>query len=351
MKSLSIVILISIFLFAKVSEKEIANLFILGFYGTSAKVGTQIHSEICKGLGGVILFGKSPVQRGAIKNFATKEGLKQLISELKSCKTKPFIAIDQEGGAVERVKFTHYPSAKVVAKKGIKFAKNVYLAMAKELYELGFNLNFAPVADVAINPKNRVIVKWGRSFGNVQDVIKYDSVFINAMHQFNIATTLKHFPGHGSSFGDTHKGFVDVSSTWQEQELMPYKALKNKTDAVMVAHIFNKNLDSKYPASLSNKIVTNLLKRKIGFSGVIISDDLQMGAIKKFYSLKETIARSLNAGVDVMLFANQVSPSKVIHLDRLIQITKELLKEKRVSEARIKEANQKINQLKARLYR
>ncbi len=338
------------FVYAKVSDKEIANLFILGFYGTSAKVGTQIHSDICKGLGGVILFGKSPVQRGAIKNFATKKQLQKLIYELKSCNTKPFIAIDQEGGAVERVKFTHYPSAKVVAKKGSKFAKKTYLAMAKELHELGFNLNFAPVADVAINPKNRVIVKWGRSFGNVDEVIKYDSIFIDAMHQFNIATTLKHFPGHGSSFSDTHKGFVDVSFTWQEKELLPYKVLKNKTDAVMVAHIFNKNLDPKYPASLSKKIVTNLLKEQIGFRGVVISDDLQMGAIRKYYGLKEVIAKSLNAGVDVMLFANQVSPSKVIHLDTLIKITKELLKEKRVSEARIKEANQKINQLKARLY-
>ena len=336
---------------AQVSNKEIANMFIVGFY---AKDNQKIKSDICnRGLGGVILFQKSPVKRGAYKNFYNATSLKQLTNFLKSCGAKPLIAVDQEGGVVQRVKVKYrYPSAAKVATLGLKRADNIYTNMAYELKSLGVNLNFAPVADLALNPKNRVIVKWGRSYGSdVKSVVNYNRVFINAMHKYNIATSLKHFPGHGSSLGDTHKGFVDVTNLWQEVELEPYKYLKNLSDTVMVAHIFNKKLDSKYPASLSKKIVMGLLRDKIGFRGVVISDDMQMGAIKKHYGLKQSINLAINAGVDILLFANQVHPNRVVTIDKLIAITKELLKEGKISESSIKDANVRINNLKNRLYR
>ena len=353
MKKLLIFIALSSFIFGSVSNKEIANMFILGFYGTKATPDTKIHNSICKvGLGGVILFQKSPVSRGKAKNFTDANSLKSLTNELKSCNTKPFIAVDQEGGLVQRIKLSYiYPKASVVAKKGLNYAYNIYTKMAKELKTLGINLNFAPVADIAINPKNQVIVKWGRSYGSdAKSVIAYDRVFIKAMHKYKIATSLKHFPGHGSSYGDTHKGFVDVTSLWQEEELKPYYALKNSTDTIMVAHIFNKKLDSTYPASLSKRVVTNLLREKIGFRGVVISDDLQMGAISKHYSLKQRVMLSINAGVDVMLFANQVNPKNVIDINRLVKVVRELLIEGKISEYSIKEANRRINSLKRGLY-
>ncbi len=353
MKKLYTFLLASTLSFGFVSDKEIANLFILGFYGTDAKKDSQICKDLQKGLGGVILFQKSPVSRNKAKNFATAFEAKQLINQIKVCGSKPFVAVDQEGGLVQRVRFSgKYPKASVVAQRGKAYAKKIYSQMAQELASLGFNLNFAPVVDLALNPKNRVIVKWGRSYGsNLADVAEYSTIFIDAMHRFNIATTLKHFPGHGSSLGDTHKGFVDVSNLWQRVELDPYLYLKEKSDAVMVAHIFNKNLDPNYPASLSKKIVSKLLKEKIGFRGVVISDDLQMGAIAKHYSLKDRIKYSLNAGVDSMLFANQVHPKNRIKLSTLIALTRELLNEGAVSEASIKTANQRINTLKDRLYR
>ena len=336
---------------AQVSNKEIANMFIVGFY---AKDNQKIKQDICnRGLGGVILFQKSPVKRGAYKNFYDASSLKQLTNFLKSCGAKPLIAVDQEGGVVQRVKVKYrYPSAAKVATLGLKRADNIYTNMAYELKSLGVNLNLAPVADLALNPKNRVIVKWGRSYGSdVKSVVNYNRVFINAMHKYNIATSLKHFPGHGSSLGDTHKGFVDVTNLWQEVELEPYKYLKNLSDTVMVAHIFNRKLDSKYPASLSKKIIKGLLRDKIGFRGVVISDDMQMGAIKKHYGLKQSINLAINAGVDILLFANQVHPNRVVTIDKLIAITKELLKEGKISESSIKDANVRINNLKNRLYR
>jgi len=334
-------------IYANVSNKEIANMFIVGFNGNNI-----YKTDICNsGIGGVIVFKKSPSGK-KFKNFYDATSLKRLTSDLKKCTTKPLIAVDQEGGLVQRIKFTYrYPKASSVAKKGLNYAKSIYNTMAQELNSLGINLNFAPVADLALNPKNRVIVYYGRSYGkDYKKVIAYDKTFIEAMHNYNIATTLKHFPGHGSSFGDTHKGFVDVTNQWRDIELKPYYALKDSTDAVMVAHIFNKRLDSKYPASLSKNIVTSLLRDTIGFKGVIITDDLQMGAIKKHYSLKKRIELAINAGNDLLLFANQLSAKDSVTITQLISITKELINEGKIDENLIKRANIRINRLKSRLY-
>jgi len=352
-KLVLISILFTTIVLAKISDKEIANMFIIGFYGTYNS-DNSIKQDICKkGLGGVILFQKSPVKRGAFKNFYSSDSLKALTNDLKSCGAKPLIAVDQEGGVVQRIKIKHkYPSANKVSKLGIDRAKSIYTNMAKELNNLGINYNLAPVADLAINPKNRVIVKWGRSYGkSVAKVVEFNNIFIDAMHKYNIATSLKHFPGHGSSLGDTHKGFVDVTKLWQSIELEPYRKLNTKTDSVMVAHIFNKKLDSQYPASLSKKIVTGILRSKLAFRGVVISDDMQMGAIRNYFGLKESIKLAINAGVDILLFANQVHPNRVVKIDKLIKITKELLNEGQISPSSIKEANFRINNLKKRVYR
>jgi len=349
MKKFLIFLLIVAPLFAKVTESQIANMFILGFYGNA----NSICSDLKRGLGGVIIFKKSPIKRGAYKNFSSPQSLKELTKNLKNCNNKVLIAIDQEGGLVQRLKFNNiYPKAALVAKRGENYAKKIYTQMAKELKSYGINYNLAPVADLAINPKNRVIKGFGRSYGSdYKEVIKYDKIFIKAMQKYNIATALKHFPGHGSSIADTHKGFVDVTNFWQEIELKPFIALKNYTNSIMVAHIFNKKLDSKYPASLSKNVINNLLRKKIKFNKVVISDDLQMGAIAKNYSLKEVIKRSINSGVDIMLFANQVHKNGVVKLNELINIVKELLNSKQIDESLIKAANLRINALKAEVCR
>ena len=338
----------SALIFANVSDKEIANMFILGFYGTNATPNTKIYKDICyRGLGGVILFKRNPSGKG-IKNFSSKASLKRLTNNLKSCGTKPIIAIDQEGGLVQRVKFKYkYPKASFTAKKGLAYASMVYSLMGEELSNLGINLNFAPVADLALNKNNKVIYKFGRSYGaNPQKVIRYDKVFIDSMHKYGVKATLKHFPGHGSSLGDTHKGFVDVTNRWKRVELTPYKALKYSADAVMVAHIFNRKLDSNYPASLSKKVVTNLLREQIGYQGVVVTDDMQMGAIKQHYSLKKQIELAINAGDDLLLFANQLSPRDNIQIEQLISIVRSLLNEGKISEQSIKDANYRIYNFK-----
>jgi len=339
-------------------DKEIGQMLMVGFFGTSAKPNSQICKDIKRyNLGGVILFDYNPINHKKAKNISSPNQLKRLTKELQNCSPNHnlLIAIDQEGGLVQRLKkkygfYGKYPKAITVAKRGTSFASKVYEKMAKELRYYGINFNLAPVVDLAINPKNRVIYKYGRAFSkSPKTVSKFASIFIQKMHKYRVLTSIKHFPGHGSSLKDTHKGFVDVSRRWKKEELIPYYRLKNQADSVMVAHLFNSKIDPKYPASLSYKTVNRLLRRVIGFSGVVITDDLQMGAISKRYSLKEALRLAINAGDDILLFGNQLNPKKIVTPTQLIKTIKQLLKERKISISSIKRANFRIKRLKRRL--
>ena len=337
-------------------EQKIGQMLMVGFHGTSAKPGSQICDDIRQyNLGAVILFDYNPVDKSKPKNIASKVQVARLTKELQACSRdgKLLIAVDQEGGRVQRLKskygfYGKFPKAADVVKSGNM--KQTYEKMAQELRSVGINYDLAPVVDLDINPKNHVIHGLGRSFGkDPKTVQKYASIFIDAMHRYGVLTSLKHFPGHGSSVGDTHKGFVDVTNLWKPVELEPYKLLKTKADTVMVAHVFNKKLDPNYPATLSKRTVDGLLRKKIGFQGVVITDDLQMGAISKKYMLKKTLELAVNAGDDILLFGNQLDPRKVVSTKRLIETIGALVKEGKVSKARIEASYRRIQRLKARL--
>jgi beta-N-acetylhexosaminidase len=199
--------------------------------------------------------------------------------------------------------------------------------MAQELRNMGINYNLAPVADLSINPKNYIIAQLGRSYGtNPANVMSFNSAFIRAMHRHRVLTSLKHFPGHGSSKGDTHQGFVDVTQTWHPKELEPFK--NTQADSIMVAHVVNNRIgDLGIPASLSPKAIQTL--RKHNRHAVVITDDLQMGAIRKHYSLQDTIRRAINAGDDILLFGNQLSHKHKVTTHQLIKIVRKLLRPSR----------------------
>jgi beta-N-acetylhexosaminidase len=339
-------------------QKSIGGMLIVGFFGTSAKPNSQICKDIRRyNLGGVILFERNPIDPKKVKNISSPSQLKRLTEELQSCSPNHnlLIAVDQEGGMVQRLKskygfYGKYPRASKVSKVGFKYASSIYEQMAKELKSCGVNFNLAPVVDLAINPKNVVINRYGRAFGrNPKVVSKYAKVFIDKMHKYGILTSLKHFPGHGSSLKDTHKGFVDVSKVWQRDELSPYLLLRNLTDAVMVAHIFNSKIDPKYPTSLSTRSINRLLRKKIGFKGVVITDDLQMGAITRIYGLKKTLQLAINAGNDLLLFGNQLNRKNMVSIAKLVKTIEELVREKKVSIGTIRKANRRVTILKRRV--
>ena len=330
-------------------EKMISKMVILGFHGEKINQNDEIYKNIKAGLGGVILFDKDPNDKNKRKNVRNKEQVKTLTSQLQAIsKQKLLISIDQEGGIVQRLKqedgFVNTPKAFDVALKGENFAKQTYHLLAKDLKESGINTNFAPVVDLAINKENKVIVTRGRSFGeSSKEVIKYSSIFVDELKKQNVISVLKHFPGHGSSLEDSHLGFVDITNTWNEKELEPYKYFikNNKVDMIMSAHVYNKNLDKNYPATLSYNVNTNLLRNKLGFNGVLVSDDLQMNAISKHYDLKQTLTLSINSGVNMLLFANQLS--KPVTLKQIVDIVYSQILNKEILLEQIIKSNQRID--------
>ena len=293
-------------------KKLIARTIIIGFDGQ--KLNNSLKNDIQKyQLGGIILFDKYYKSKKK-KNIKNPTQLKKLITDIQEFSSyKMFISIDQEGGWVSRLNpkngFPKILKASSIPEKGTIFAKKTYENLSKELNKLGINLNFAPVVDLSLNSKNKVIVYQGRSYSKkASEVVKYSNIFMEEMHKKNIISVLKHFPGHGSSIGDSHKGFVDVTNTWNKKELIPYQKLinENKVTMIMTAHVYNKNLDEKYPATLSTNINTHLLREKMNYKGLIITDDLQMKAISKHYTLKESLTKAINSGVNILLFGNHI---------------------------------------------
>lgn len=338
----------------KVLKQMIARMVVIGFDETRVDENSSIIKEIQKyNLGGVILFDRFYKDRTKTKNIASPKQLKKLTSTLQSFANKPLlIALDQEGGKVARLKpkygFLEIPSAKSMSYLDPKDAKNIYALQAKMLKDNGINCDFAPVVDLEVNPKNTVIAGLKRSYGATpQKVLKYAEIFIDTLEDEGVIPVLKHFPGHGSSLGDSHKGFVDVSDTWSTQELEPYKKLiaHNKVQMIMTAHVFNAKIDPKYPATLSYKTNTKLLREQMGYTGVIISDDMQMQAISKHYPLKEAVTLAINAGVDMLLFGNQLESQDT---DELIDLILKQVKNGAISLKRIEESNRRIELLHLR---
>lgn len=271
----------------------------------------------------------------------------------------PFITIDQEGGAVERltkdVGFKEIDNARTVAATlSPAAAQAVYQGLADGVADWGFNVNFAPVVDLAVNPDNQVIAKFGRAFGADADTVAtYAAAVVAAHHKAGILTSLKHFPGHGSSTADSHEGFVDITRSWSDKELDPYRKLiaGGYDDLVMVGHLIDTKVDpSGLPSSLSGPWIEGVLREKLGFAGVVISDDLQMGAIRDHFSLKDTVIRAVNAGVDVLLFSNTVKPRGTL-ADEVRAILVEEAAASPEFAARIAQSYQRIVALKARIGR
>lgn len=294
------------------------------------------------------------------RNIRSHKAVKELNDRLQSTSLAPLlVAVDQEGGRIERltkaVGFRESPSAASVAHTmEPEAAEAEYGKMASGLASWGFNLNLGPVVDLNTNPENPIIGRLGRSYSSdEQKVSAYARAFVEGHRRNGMLTSLKHFPGHGSSAGDTHKGLVDVTQSWSELELSPYRELIASGDAQMImsSHVINRNIPGAEgtPASMSPATLAGLLRKKLKFKGVIISDDLQMGAIINTRSFEDTVRQAVLAGNDVLVFANDKHPDPTIP-DRISDL---LLKEARANPtilARIKESSLRVMRLKDSLY-
>jgi beta-N-acetylhexosaminidase len=298
---------------------DIGQMFLLGFDGCTVDRNHWLVEAIEQGqLGGVILFDRNV--DGAVQNISSPGQLQELTAQLQELAPELLlVAVDQEGGRVCRLKERDgFPATSAAAVLGRdepgRSTGPAATAMAATLARCGINLNLGPVVDLALNPDNPIISRYDRSFSRrAARVVAHARAFISAHHQRSIACCLKHFPGHGSSRGDSHLGFVDITADWQEQELDPYKKLfaAGFADAVMTAHVVHRGLDpSGLPATLSPLVINGMLRTDLGFGGVTMTDDLQMRAIADHYGFGEAVQRAVLAGVDLMIVGNNLVRSR-----------------------------------------
>ncbi len=368
MKSL-IKILFFLFLFTSLNlqakEKEdftlrekIAQMLIMGFRGTDSRSADIVDEIKEQKIGGIILFEYDAPSKSRPRNITSSEQLEKLVRDLKRMSSVPlFVSIDQEGGKVNRLKsdygFPAFPSPEYIGKVNNDDTTLYWAKKTGEiLYNLGFNLNFAPCADVNINPNCPVIGKLGRSFSsNPEIVTKHAKLWIQGQTEEGILSSIKHFPGHGSSSTDTHLQFTDITATWDSvAELQPYKKLiaDGECDFIMSSHVMNRNLDT-VPATLSRKVITGILRNQLGYKGIIISDDMDMGAIKNNYSLSIALEKGLDAGIDIFIFSNNGKEYNPRLTEDIISTIEKLVKEKVITEERIDESFQRIMAVKKRL--
>lgn len=280
-------------------------MLVCGFPGTTLAADDPIIRAIHDdGLGGVILFAR---------NIESPAQLAQLTSRLRAAAgERPLlIAIDQEGGAVARLNpdngFPATPSAaKVGRRNDMGHAREVGSAIGRILADAGINLNLAPVVDLNVNPANPSIGALDRSFSaNPEVVVAMAEAVIGGQRESGVLTTLKHFPGLGSATGDTDREFVDITATWTDSELEPFRGLidSGNADLVMVSNALNGQLDMRNPASLSAP-THNVLRDDLGWEGVVITDDLMAGALTDNFAPDEVLRRAIHAGNDLLLLAN-----------------------------------------------
>ena len=337
-------------------DQMIGEIIILGFRGTEIDSSSKIVKDINEyNIGGIILFDYDVPSKSSLRNIINPKQTKKLIEDIKSLTRHDlFIAIDAEGGKVNRLKAKYgFMQIDSPQKMGEDEPQNTFIKaspLGLELDYLGINLNFAPVVDVNINKDNPVIGKLERSFSDdPQKVYEHASYFIDAMHEFNVITAIKHFPGHGSSTEDSHLGLVDVTNTYQEEaELFPYKKLiqDNKTDIIMTAHVMNTNIDPDNPATLSSIFLKDILRGKLNYKGVIVSDDMQMGAIVENFGFGEAIIKAINAGCDLLIFSNNSPVYDEDIAQKAVEVIKKAIKDGKIKEETIRNSYNRIKQLK-----
>lgn len=326
-------------------ETMIGQMIMVGVKGMNIEeVNPAFLKQIDEGhIGGIVLFDYDVTTKKAYRNVESPAQVKKLVSDLQKHAFIPLLmAVDQEGGKVNRLKSKYGFPNSVTAKylgtlDNIDSTKYYAVQNAQTLKSLGFNVNFAPVVDIDLNPDNPVIGKYERSYSDKTNlVIKHATAWIKEQDAQGILSTLKHFPGHGSSDADSHEGITDVTKYWKAEELAPFKTLSalDYQVAIMTAHVKNDQLDTLYPATLSEKVIHKILRKDWQFDGLVFSDDLQMKAVNAIYDFETILQRSIEAGVDVLVFGNNIEYDETIPA-RAVKAIAEMVEAGTISRERI----------------
>lgn len=288
-------------------RQEIGQQMIIGIEGLALK--REEADFIAKNnIGGIILFKR---------NVESPEQIRELTAELQSLRNKtsdklPFlVSIDMEGGRVHRLKppFTQWPSLAAVGKiDSTSVAFRFAQAMGEELKAVGINFDYAPCLDIFTNPKNTVIGDRALST-QAEPVARLGSALVRGYIKAGVLPCAKHFPGHGDTVIDSHVGLPVENKTLEELEAVEFepfkKAFRARLDFVMAAHIKYPKIDPDWPASLSEIFLRKILRDRLKFRSLIITDDLDMGALKNNYDKGTIAVRALQAGCNVLLYCNE----------------------------------------------
>ena len=333
-------------------EQKIGQMIMVGIRGAhlNADAMELTRRQITNGeIGGIIFFKH---------NIKNSRQFRIFVKSIKSLTVEQplLLAVDEEGGLVRRLRklqgFEEFPSAAHVgANLSLDETYILYSRMAKQIHQAGLNVNLAPVVDVNVNRISPAIGQLNRSFSrNPGDVFDYSDAFIRAHNNAGVLTTLKHYPGHGSSREDSHNGITDITSTWRSSEQVPFQRLIDsaKVNMIMAGHLMDKGVDSKYPASISKSHIQATLRDEMGYNGVVITDDLQMGAIIKRFELEEIIVAAINAGCDILQFSDPMDLDQNLPL-RINEIVLDAIENGQIDPQRIHESYARIIDLKTRL--
>ncbi len=319
-------------------RQKISQMFITGFSGQNIIFNRNFINLVENGLGGAIFF---------TQNISNEKQFRELISSISEKASIPmFYSIDQEGGRVERTEKIHngkkYLSAKNAYEMGLSYLQNQTKEIALELKGYGINMNFAPVLDVNTNKDNPIIGE--RAFSsNADDVVAGSKVVIKEYEKYGIITVGKHFPGHGAASADSHKTLptIDLSKEEMKEHIKPFEeAIKIGLPAIMAAHVLYPAFDETNPASISKKIIDDLLINEMNFHGVIITDDMEMNGIKGFTRLEACI-KAINAGVNMFIFRDTTKD-----IIELIEKLEKAVIEGIITEEKIENSFDKIINLK-----
>lgn len=334
-------------------------MLLVGFKGQEPEDCAAVLEDIhLRHLGGVILFTRDAREPATPRNIRDAAQLGRLTSALRAAADIPLlIGVDQEGGKVARLGpangFPAFPSAEGLGRGTPEATRESARRLGRMLHAAGINLDFAPVLDVNVYPDSPAIGRLGRAFSaDPERVAAHGAAFAQGLNAAGVAAAFKHFPGHGSARADSHQGVTDISETWGEAELAPYEAALREAGAhmVMVGHVFHRGLDPVFPATLSPAVIEGLLRRRLGYDGVVITDDLQMRAIADHYSFEEVVLRAVEAGADILLFGNNLDYDPGI-VSRAQAVLVGAVREGRLPRARLETSWRRIMGLKAEMAR
>lgn len=334
-------------------DADIGEMLMVGFRGIAVDSTDHIWRDLTHfRVGSVILFDYDAATGRRGRNITGVQQVQSLCRQLRHIRPDLLIGIDQEGGKVSRLHqrygFPAVASPKLSAAEGDDSVRSCARITARMLHDASIDLNFAPVADVDVNPDCPVIGKLERSFSaSPERVTDCCRIWIEEQDKKGVASCMKHFPGHGSATGDTHKGLVDVSKTWQKKELQPYRELVKTVPMVMTAHVINRQLDPDgLPASLSPRI-TAYLRDTLGFQGVIVTDDMAMGAIVNEYSFETALRMAVEAGADLLCLSNNGGTYNSELVPQAVRTIKRMVADGTVSAERIHASAERVRALKA----